>query len=380
MTVGFWMQRIAVGWVTWELTRSEYWLGLVAFAELFPSIITAVYGGALVDRRPAPQIMFLGQIASATVALIMALLYFTGMLTPYGLVAVMILLGAVSGVVLPARLVMASHLAPPPLLPQAIAVNSTGFNLARFIGPMLAAGLLVVGSAGLVFVLAAAGFLGLAYALYRIRDIPAQTIRPRQNTINTWTVLREMPQMPLIACVILIQATQGIFLRPASELFPAFSELVFDRGAGGLGFMNAALGIGAIVGALALSKSRDNSAALHQILVMSSLFALTLLAFSVATAFWVALAILVVHGATMSASNIAALAYVQTQAPAERLGRILSFYTIVFRVGPATGALVFGITAEASNLVTTGLVFGLLGLGVTLGLGFIMLKTYRRLE
>ena len=82
----------------------------------------------------------------------------------------------------------------------------------------------------------------------------------------------------------------------------------------------------------------------------------------------------------MSASNIAALAYVQTQAPAERLGRILSFYTIVFRVGPATGALVFGITAEASNLVTTGLVFGLLGLGVTLGLGFMMLKTYRRLE
>ena len=376
MTTGFWMQRIAIGWVTWELTKSEYWLGLVAFAELFPSIITAVYGGALVDRHPAPQIMFWGQIASAAVALMMAGLYATEALTPQWILIVMILLGAVSGVVLPARLVMASHLAPQKLLPQAIAVNSTGFNLARFIGPMLAAGLLVVGSAGVVFTLAGVGFLALAYALYRIRDVPAQTVRPRHDAVNTWTVLRDMPQLPIIASVILVQACQGIFLRPASELFPAFSELVFGRGAEGLGLMNAALGIGAIIGALTLSKSRSERAALFQILGMSACFAVTLLAFSLATAFWVALGILVLHGASMSASNIAALAYVQTEAPPERLGRILSFYTIVFRVGPATGALIFGVTAEALDLVTTGLLFGIVGLGVTGVLGHVMIREF----
>ena len=377
MTTGFWMQRIAIGWVAWELTKSEYWLGLVAFAELFPSIITAVYGGALVDRYAATLIMFWGQIASALVALMMALLWSTGQLTEYWIVVVMVLLGAVSGLVLPARLVMASHLAPKALLPQAIAINSTGFNLARFIGPMLAAGLLVAGSAGMVFTLSAIGFLVLALALYRIRNVPAQTVRTSNRYISTWTVLKDMTQVPIIACVILIQAAQGIFLRPATELFPAFSELVFDRGADGLGLMNAALGIGAIIGALALSKQRENTAALNQILLMSSLFALSLLAFSVTSLFWLALIFLVFHGATMSASNIAALAYVQTEAPPDRLGRILSFYTIVFRVGPATGALIFGVTAEVTGLLTTGLMFGLIGLCLTSGLGLFMFRLAR---
>lgn len=377
MTVGFWMQRIAIGWVTWELTKSEYWLGLVAFAELFPSIITAVYGGALVDRHSATSIMFWGQIGSAAVAIMMAVLSATGLLTEYWIVAVMVLLGAVSGLVLPARLVMASHLAPKKLLPQAIAINSTGFNLARFIGPMLAAGLLVVGSAGLVFTLSAIGFLGLALALYRIRNVPAQTKRSQNRDISTWAVLRDMPQVPIIACVILIQAAQGLLLRPATELFPAFSELVFDLGADGLGLMNAALGIGAIFGALALSKQRENNAALHQILLMSSLFAVSLLAFSVTSVFWLALVFLVFHGATMSASNIAALAYVQTEAPPDRLGRILSFYTIVFRVGPATGALIFGATAEVTGLLLTGLMFGLIGLCVTSALGLFMFRLTR---
>ena len=377
MTTGFWMQRIAIGWVTWELTKSEYWLGLVAFAELFPSIITAVCGGALVDRHAAPIIMFWGQIASALVALIMALLWATGLLTEYWIVLVMVLLGAVSGVVLPARLVMASHLAPSKLLPQAIAINSTGFNLARFIGPMLAAGLLVAGSAGMVFTLAAVGFLALALALFRIRHVPAQTVRTSNRDISTWVVLKDMPQVPIIACVILIQAVQGLFLRPATELFPAFSERVFDLGADGLGLMNAALGAGAITGALALSKQREDTAALTQILLMSSLFALSLLAFSVTSIFWLALIFLVFHGATMSASNIAALAYVQTEAPPDRLGRILSFYTIVFRVGPATGALIFGVTAEVTGLLTAGLMFGLIGLSATIALGLFMFRRVR---
>ena len=377
MTSGFWMQRIAIGWVTWELTKSEYWLGLVAFAELFPSILTAIYGGVLVDRRSAPQIMFYGQLASAGIAFLIGVLYVMGSLTPLSILLVMMLLGAVSGVLLPARLVMASHLVPKSLLPQAIAVNSTGFNLARFVGPLLAAGLLAVGSAGLVFTVATLSFLALAYALYRIRNVPAKTVHMRGAEISTWEVLRDLPQVPIVACVILIQASQGVFLRPATELFPAFSELKFDLGAEGLGLMNAALGIGAILGALALSKQRESLSALRQILLMSTLFAISLLAFSITSIFWIALAFLVFHGATMSASNIAALSYVQTEAPPERLGRILSFYTIVFRVGPATGALIFGLTAEATGLVTTGVLFGLIGLGATLGLGSLMFRSAR---
>lgn len=377
MTTGFWMQHIGVGWVTWQLTESEAWLGIVASAELFPSILTAMWGGALADRHPAPRIMYWGQIASAVVSVALALLYMTGDLTPWVIVGLMVALGAVSGVLLPARLAMARYLAPPDLLPSALAVNSTGFNLSRFVGPALAAGLLLVGSAGLVFAVSAAGFLALAVALHRIRDTPPQQAPQTASRDGTLTILKGLTDTPLILGVLLLQFAQGILIRPASELFPAFAEVAFDKGAIGLGLLNAALGVGAIIGALIFSKSRGTLDALRQILVTGSVFALSLLVFSVTGVFWLALLVLVVHGAAMSASNIAALAYVQLEAPQDRVGRILALYTIIFRVGPAAGAFAFGLSAEATSLTLTGCVFAILGLVATLGIGLMLLQKGR---
>ncbi len=94
MTVGFWMQRIAIRWVTWELTGSEFWLGLIAFAELFPSILTANLGGQLADRYPGTRVMFWGQIASGLVSIPLALLYAVDALTPNMILAVMVFLCA----------------------------------------------------------------------------------------------------------------------------------------------------------------------------------------------------------------------------------------------------------------------------------------------
>ena len=378
MTTGWWMQRIAVGWVTWEMTQSETWLGIVAFAELFPSIFTAVYGGTIVDRYPAPMIMYWGQWASSVVSALLAVMYFTGTMTPVGMAIVMAMLGALAGLLLPARLAMASHLAPRDLLPSALAVNSTGFNLSRFVGPALAAGLLVVGSAGLVFTVAALGFVALSIALHRIRDVPPQTPRKAAAApVNFLGVVRDLAQTPAILGVILIQAAQGLLIRPASELFPAYSEVAFGMGELGLGLLNAALGIGAILGALALSKSRSPNEAVRQILFMSSVFAISLFAFAITPYFWPALLILVVYGATMSSSNIAALAFVQLEAPQDRVGRILSLYTIIFRVGPALGAFFFGVSADAFGLMPTGVVFAVAGLLLTLGLGVLLTAPVR---
>lgn len=183
------------------------------------------------------------------------------------------------------------------------------------------------------------------------------------------TILRDLHATPVILGILVLQFAQGILIRPATELFPAYAEVAFDAGAIGLGLLNAALGVGAIIGALAFSKSRGTAQALRQIVITGAVFALSLLLFSLTRLFWFALAILVVHGAAMSASNIAALAYVQLEAPQDRVGRILALYTIIFRVGPAAGAFVFGIAAEVSSLALTGFVFGLAGLIATLGIG-----------
>ncbi|ARE39025.1 transporter, putative [Rhodovulum sp. P5] len=375
MTTGFWMQRIAIGWLTWEITGSEAWLGLIAFAELFPSILTALWGGALADRHPATRVMFWGQVLIAGLSAALTVGAATGWLDRWSLLAAMTLLGAISGTILPARLAMASWLVPRALLPTALAVNSTGFNLSRFVGPALAAGLLVVAHEAVVFGLSALGFAALAVQLYRIRHVPRQgPVHQPGPPVSTAAVYRAVMATPAVLGVILLQFAQGALIRPTSELFPAFSELAFGMGEAGLGALNAALGLGAIIGALALSKAREPQAALRQILIMSALFALSLPVFVLTGPFALALLVLVVHGLAMSSSNIAALAFVQIQTPPERLGRVLSLYTIVFRVGPALGAFLFGLAAEHTSLRATGLIFGAAGLAATAALAIMILR------
>ena len=380
MTMGFWMQRVAVGWLMWRMTGSETWLGLTAFAELFPAIATGLIGGTLADRSGAPRVLMAGNLVLSALSAVMFALGIAGLLTPWVLLAMMATIGSVAGLIVPSRLAMASWLAPRALLPAALAVNSTAFNLSRFLGPALAGALIVVMPAEWVFVIGATGYATLAASLWRIRAVPPVIVpppRPAGDNGGAWAVIRKMPQMPVVTGVILIQFALGTLVRPAAELFPAFAEVAFGRGAGALGLLNAALGVGSILGALALARPRPPAAALRLILVSAVVFCLTLPAFAAAPGFALALALLVVHGVAMSGANIAALAFVQIHSPPERLGRILSLYAIVFRSGPALGAFVFGLLAERAGLASAAGLFGAIGLVAVLGLGAFVRRRYR---
>jgi len=178
------------------LTESEAWLGLIAFAEPFPSILTAIWGGRIADHHPSTHVMFWGQIGSALTAL--ALAHAAGVLTSQKILLVMVLLGALSGGILPARLAMASFLVPRNLLPTALAVNSTGFNLSRFAGPALAAGLLVLSSATVVSLCAFVAFLVFALALHLIRHTPrhGDTSSTSLGETSTLNVFRDVVDSP----------------------------------------------------------------------------------------------------------------------------------------------------------------------------------------
>ena len=361
--IGFWMQRIAIGWTVWEITGSEAWLGLIAFAELFPSILTGILGGMLADRGSLVRLMIAGQAGIGAIALVLAVLAATDSTTPTAILIAMVALGATSGLVLPARLAMASHLAPPALLPSALAVNSTSFNLSRFVGPAIAAVVLIGAGPLAVYVIVMLCYGVFVATLIAIRAVPSQApARTPGPAVATRRVMADLVATPLVFGVILAQLIQGIFMRPVSELFPAYADAVFAAGEGGLGLLNGALGIGAVIGALALSRARNTRSAMIQVFGGTAIFALTLFAFAGTTSLWLAAAILIVQGIAMSSSNIAAMAYVQTETPRERLGRVLSVYAIVFRVGPALGALGFGLTAELAGLAQTATLFAALGI------------------
>ena len=122
--IGTWMQRIAVGWVTWQLTHSGAWLGIMSFAEFFPSTFVAPIAGAVVDRHDGLSVTRFTQSLLMAQACTLAVLAFTGTLTIWFLLALTAFQGVVTAFNQPARLSIISHLVPRADLPTAVAINS----------------------------------------------------------------------------------------------------------------------------------------------------------------------------------------------------------------------------------------------------------------
>jgi MFS family permease len=130
-----WMQRIAIGWLTWQLTGSGLWLGIVAFADFFPVVLIGPIAGAAADRGDRLRVVKTSQTISLVQATVLFLLTASGHMTIGLLVALTAFQGMVVAFNQPARLALVPSLIPPSDLATAVAINSVVFNLARFIGP-----------------------------------------------------------------------------------------------------------------------------------------------------------------------------------------------------------------------------------------------------
>ena len=137
--VGIWGQRLTIGWLTWELTQSGFWLGIVAFADLFPTVVLTPIAGVVADRVNRHKMMFVTQFLGMMQAFSLAALAFAGWLNIWWLVGLTAFVGTVWAFNTAARLSMVPNLMERQHVPSAVAMDSAIFNLARFIGPVMAA-------------------------------------------------------------------------------------------------------------------------------------------------------------------------------------------------------------------------------------------------
>ena len=177
--IGTWMQRIAVGWVTWQLTHSGAWLGIMSFAELFPSTFVAPLAGAYVDRHDGLSVTRVTQTLLMLQAASLAALAFADSLTIWALLALTGFQGIVTAFNQPARLSIISALVPQRDLPVAVAINSITFNTARFLGPSAAGLAIIAAGPAWAFACNTVTFLAFLVSLWRIRiaRAPAETKR-----------------------------------------------------------------------------------------------------------------------------------------------------------------------------------------------------------
>ena len=170
--IGLWVQRLAVGWLTWELTKSGFWLGAIAFADLFPVVIFGLFGGVIADKYNRKLILLFGQSLSFCQAILLWILTSFGLIEIWSLFFLALFQGLVVASIQSARLSLIPSLVQKEDIGGAVAISAVIFNIARFIGPGIAGIIIALFGIATAFAFNAVTFLSLIIALLLINIRP----------------------------------------------------------------------------------------------------------------------------------------------------------------------------------------------------------------
>jgi MFS family permease len=347
-----WVQKVAIGWLTWELTHSAAWLGVIAVAGSAPALLLSLIAGAVIDRVDYFKILRITQSFRMLYAAGMAALVLSGLMNIWLLLALSVMLGASDAFYRPARMTVVYHLIGRDLLASALAVNSLIFNLSRFIGPALGGAIIVVAGVGWALVAVAALYLVYSVVLRFIVIDSAPLKRVRQPML--WEIrdgLRYILTHYGIRLQLVLLVGTGLVAKPLTDLMPGFAGEVFDRGANGLALLLSAHGIGAMAGALLLVGRAQNLRGTTSITIGSILLiAISLLLFVATPVFWIACVMAGIVGFGFVIQNVTNQTLIQSATDPIFRGRVLSIYGMFADGVPSLGALLIGILAGHTGL------------------------------
>ncbi len=346
------------------MTGSTFWVGVLVAADTMPSLVLGPFGGAMADRLDRLKIATATQISLTVIATLLTVLTISDLVTIWILFALAFGRGVTAAFWQPVRLAMTPNLVPREEIPTAIALNSSTFHAAQFVGPAVAAGLLKLGGPSLAFAFAAA-VAAIMVGTLLVIEMPSATVRRDRSSVYADLVvgLRYGLTHAGIAPILLLLLVLGVAIRPLAELLPGFADLVFGLGSDGFSLMVSSVGLGAMSGAIWMVR-QGNRAAITTIALRSGVAAgAAALLFALTSWLPLAMVCLVVLGFSMTTTGVAMQQLVQLAVPDELRGRVLSLFGILFRAGPGVGALVMGWIADAVGLawpVAIGAAVGLL--------------------
>jgi MFS family permease len=351
-TLGTWVQRIAIGWLTWELTQSTAWLGAVAMADSAPTILLGLFAGTVVDRVDYFKLLRITQACTLAYSLLMAVFTFTGLMSIWLLMALTIARGTVLAFNRPSRMTVIYNLVGRDLLPSALAMNSMIFNTSRFVGPAIGGAIIVAGGAAWTFATGAAMFFVFTLTLRAMNVEPMMPERPRGSMLaDTLEGVRYIFAHSGIRVQLILLIMTSIFARPVTDLLPGFASQAFGRGSEGLALLLSAHGLGAMVGGLWLAGRAHGVKGMTRTTIVNILFmSIGLIAFAAAKDFWIAIPFISWVGFTFIVQGVTNQTLIQSAVDPALRGRVVSIYGLVARGVPSIGTMLMGGLAEHVGL------------------------------
>lgn len=366
--LGLWIHRVALGWLTWELTASEFWVGIVAFCQFFPIVIFSPIFGVLADQLDRKKVAVVLNVVMAALALVMAASSFAGLLDIRLICILSILQGIAAGGYSPVRMTLVANLVTRDRLGRAVALNSLVFNASRFIGPVLA-GLIIAGwGVSWAFAYNAASYLIMCVAFFHVHPVSGFNRPPLTRNMRSEVMegLRYVLNHRLIRLLLAMAITVAVLARGVMELLPAFADGIFGRGAVGLAMLTSASGAGAIVAGLWLS--RGTALPLTRVAGLAAIAnGVLVVGFGQAPRFDLALALAAAIGFSFSCFGISLQSLLQTHVDENFRGRVSSYWGMFGIGGSAIGAALLGALAP---------VWGLQWVAAWSGLACVLVSAY----
>jgi len=328
---GTWIQTVALGWFIFQITRSEFLLGLVNFASSLPTLFLTLVGGVVADRYEKRSLLITSQAVLMTLALLLGVLTSLNLANVANIIFISLIAGVAASFNFPAWQALIPELVPRKDLMNAVALNSAQFNAARLIGPAIAGIIIAQLGVAYPFYINSLSFLAVILALILIKPRPVEkhkiTENIWQNLINGISYARSKTST---ATILLTTGILTIFGMSHTALIPAIAEDVLNVGPSGLGYLVAASGFGAVFGALlvaSLSHTVDRKSLIKTGILSYSVF---LFIFALSNTFIISLIAQVGIGVSFLVAISSANTSLQVSTPPKIRGRVMSLFVWAF--------------------------------------------------
>jgi MFS family permease len=374
--VGTWMQAVAQGWLVLQLTDSALWLGIDAFMATSPGFFLTLAGGVFADLVDRRRLLLYTQVVAGLAALVLAMLVWTNHVTVWMILGFSLITGCCMALAAPSYQAMTFDLVGREDLANAVALNSSQFQLSRVAGPVLAGvGFKFFGLAGCFF-LNGLSFVAVVVALsmVRFKEGPkfVHSVKDRralwQDLLDG---LRYVRNRPRVFSLLSISAVTSLFGAPYITLIPIFARDIFHLGASGLAWMMGVAGAGAFLGALFLAYLGNFKRKGWLVLGGAFGFGLFLIAFALSTHLTLSLIFLFGVGFAVVTSVAVTNTLLQQLVTDEMRGRVMSMFILSFIGAMPIGNLLAGAVSHRY-----GAPFALAGGGVCIML-YVIVVTIR---
>ncbi|WP_197352011.1 MFS transporter [Streptomyces bathyalis] len=368
---GTWMQRIAQDWLVLSLTGSATAVGITTALQFLPMLLFGLYGGVIADRCDKRRLLLITQSVMGLTGLVLAALTLSGQVHVWHVYALAFVLGLATVLDNPTRQTFVSEMVGPEQIGNAVSLNSANFQSARLVGPAIAGVMISAVGSGWAFLFNGLSFIAPLTGLLLMRTSELHSIervpRSKGQLREGLTYVRSHPE--LIWPIVLVGFV-GTFGFNFPIWLTAFTDRVFQEGAGTYGLLNTLMAVGSVAGALLSARRRATR--MRLMAGAALVFGLLETAAALSPSFWLFAALMAPIGIMSLTFNVTANSSVQLASDPAMRGRVMSLYMMVFMGGTPIGGPLMGWVTDTFGprigFLSGGVISAVVAVGVGLAL------------